>query len=208
MENIKNMKKPLFPRKELPADLMLRICSMSGLLASIILVAVGWHYGIFKSQATFSGFIQGLGWMAVPAFILIQAVQVIIPILPGAIGCGVGVIIFGPVWGFIYNYLGICAGSIAAFLLAHSYGLPLVRKMVPNKQFDKYNSWLSRGKAFDRFFTIAIFSPVAPDDLLCYLAGLTPMRLRKFTAIILLGKPLAIFLYSIGLTAVVSFFWH
>ncbi|MCB6365433.1 TVP38/TMEM64 family protein [Intestinibacillus massiliensis] len=202
------MKKPLLPRRGVPSDMILHIVSTGGLIATIVLVLVGWRYGIFDSQATFSNFMMQLGWLAIPAFIAIQAVQVIIPILPAAIGCSVGVIVFGPVWGFVYNYVGICIGSIIAFLLARSYGLPLVRRMVPQKQYEKYNGWLTRGKAFDRFFAIAIFAPVAPDDLLCYLAGLTPMSLRKFTAIILLGKPFAIFLYSAGLTALVTFFWH
>lgn len=208
MENINNMKKPLFVHRELSSDLLLRLCSVTGLVVTITLVLVGWHYGIFKSQATFAAFIQGLGRLAIPVFIIIQAIQVVIPILPAAIGCSVGIIVFGPVWGFVYNYIGICVGSIVAFLLARTFGLPLVRMMVPKKQFDKYYDWLSSGKAFDRLFTVAIFSPVAPDDLLCYLAGLTPMTLRKFTAILLLGKPLAIYLYSIGLTAIVSCFWH
>ena len=34
----------------------------------------------------------------------------------------------------------------------------------------------------------------------CYLAGTTSMTWRRFTTIILLGKPLSIALYSLGLT--------
>ena len=41
---------------------------------------------------------------------------------------------------------------------------------------------------------------MAPDDFLCYLAGTTSMTWRRFTTIILLGKPLSIALYSLGLT--------
>lgn len=41
---------------------------------------------------------------------------------------------------------------------------------------------------------------MAPDDFLCYLAGTTDMTWRRYTAIILLGKPFAIALYSLGLT--------
>lgn len=51
-------------------------------------------------------------------------------------------------------------------------------------------------------FAAAIFFPVAPDDFLCYLAGTTPMRLGRFTSIILLGKPASIALYSLGLNVV------
>ena len=61
--------------------------------------------------------------------------------------------------------------------------------------------WMENG-VFDRFFAAAIFFPAAPDDLLCFLAGVTRMRFRKFLLIILLGKPLSIALYSMGLTVV------
>ena len=47
---------------------------------------------------------------------------------------------------------------------------------------------------------LAIFLPCAPDDLLCMLAGLTHMSLKKFVWIILLGKPLSLIAYSYGLT--------
>lgn len=46
---------------------------------------------------------------------------------------------------------------------------------------------------------LAIFLPCAPDDLLCMLAGLTHMSLKKFVLIILLGKPLSLIAYSYGL---------
>ena len=115
-----------------------------------------------------------------------------------------GVIAFGPIWGFIYNYIGICAGSIIAFLLARKYGRTFVQAVTNEKQFTKYENWMERGNKFDWLFGIAIFLPVAPDDLLCYLAGLTKMKLRRFTWIILLGKPLALWLYSMGVTSIIT----
>lgn len=209
MEDLKAMPRPILPPRRRASERVLRSASLIGLIVTVLLVLIGWRFGIFASQDTFAAFILSLGWGSIPIFILLQAVQVVIPILPAAIGCSVGVIVYGPVWGFIYNYIGICLGSVIAFLLARSFGLPLVRRMVPEKQFQKYSSYLDeRSKLFDRMFTIAIFAPVAPDDLLCYLAGLTKMSLKKFTVIILLGKPLAIFLYSAGLTALLTVFWH
>ena len=55
-----------------------------------------------------------------------------------------------------------------------------------------YEGWLEKGAKFDKFFAVAIFMPVAPDDFLCYLAGLTKMRSSRFLKIIILGKPFAI----------------
>ena len=168
----------------------------------------GGVYGVRLAQRYFffpeamEAFLEPFGPGAPVMFILIQIIQVVIPILPGGISCLGGVVLFGPVWGFIYNYAGICVGSLLAFLLARQYGRPLVESMVSRSACEKYGRWLDNGKKFDRFFAAAIFFPVAPDDLLCYLAGLTKMSVKKFTAIIVLGKPASIALYSMGLMLV------
>ncbi|MEG1918526.1 MAG: VTT domain-containing protein, partial [Oscillospiraceae bacterium] len=142
-------------------------------------------------------YIAGFGAIGALVFVLFQATQVVIPILPGGLGCLGGVVLFGPWLGFVYNYIGICLGSVVAFCIAKNCGRPVLYTLFNEKVIDKYDAWTSR--RFDRWFALAIFLPVAPDDFLCYLAGTTPMSLRKFTAIILLGKPAAIALYSLGL---------
>lgn len=162
----------------------------------------GIRTGIFVSPEALEKFLGRFGLLAPVLFVLIQCIQVVIPILPGAVGCLGGVLIFGPVWGFAYNYLGISMGSILAFLLSKRYGRSFVRNMIGEKNFKKYIGWLDKGNAFDKGFAAAIFFPVAPDDLLCYIAGLTKMSLKKFALIILLGKPGSIFLYSLGLTGI------
>ena len=109
-------------------------------------------------------------------------------------------ILFGPLLGFVYNYVGICAGSLLAFGIARSLGKPLLEALFPQKLIKKYRRWSEERDRFARWFALAIFFPVAPDDFLCYLAGTTEMSWRKMTAIILLGKPCSIALYSLGLT--------
>ena len=46
---------------------------------------------------------------------------------------------------------------------------------------------------------VILFGPCAPDDFLCMLAGLTKMSWKRFSAIILLGKPGSIAIYSLAL---------
>ena len=130
---------------------------------------------------------------------LIQFVQVIFPIIPGGISCLAGVLLFGPVKGFILNYVGIVIGSIAAFYLARRYGRPLIETMFSPKIIHKYDSWTEPGKPFAKLLAFAIFFPVAPDDFLCYLAGTTKIKKSTFIWIIILGKPFSIALYSLGL---------
>ena len=176
-----------------------------GLLLVGAFVTYGISRGVFKSKESMEAFLKPLGLWAPLLFVVIQAVQVVLPILPGSIGCMVGVMIWGPVGGFVLNYLGICTGSVWAFLLSRKYGQPLVRSIASEKVYDRYIGWLDKGKKFDKCFALAIFFPVAPDDFLCYLAGLTNMTLKKFAAIIFLGKPLSIAFYSMGLYA--AFNW-
>lgn len=175
--------------------------TMAGMILFLI---YGLKTGIFYDAESLKRFITGFGMAGILVFVVFQAVQVVFPVLPGGIGCLGGVLIYGAYQGFLYNYIGICIGSVIAFLLARYYGKPLLQKLFSQELHEKYSKWVERGH-FDTLFAVAIFMPVAPDDFLCYLAGTTKMSLQKFTAIILLGKPLAIAAYSFGLTTL--FHW-
>lgn len=172
---------------------------IAGWIAFVVVVIYAWHQGYLTDTAKLQALLDRCGILAPLVFMLVQAIQVVIPILPGAVGCVFGVVFFGPLWGFIYNYVGICIGSVCAFLLARKYGMLFVRNMTGSKFYDKYQHFLEKENQFEKMFALLIFLPVAPDDFLCYLAGVSRMRLVRFTTIILLGKPAAIFLYSMGL---------
>lgn len=168
------------------------------ILACAVLAFAGYRAGIFDSVDSLRAFIGSAGLWGPVIFMIIQALQVVIPMLPGFVTCIAGALIFGPVAGFIYSYIGVCIGSIAAFYLARRYGTTLVKKLIKEETYNKYIRWLEKGKKFDIIFLLAIFLPTAPDDVLCFVAGLTKIRWKKFVTIILLGKPFVIALYSIG----------
>lgn len=174
--------------------------SLFGLLLCIAAAVWAWNAGLLTSQERMQAFVASCGAAGGLLFVAFQAVQVVVPVLPGGLGCLAGVVLFGPVLGFVYNYVGICIGSLLAFAVARSCGRPLLRLLFSEKLLTKYSSWTEQNNRFARLFALAIFFPVAPDDFLCYLAGTTSMTWRRFTAIILLGKPLSIALYSLGLT--------
>ena len=182
----------------------LRWMPLIGLAACVFISIWGWRTGVLTNEDALRAYIDGCGIFGALLFILFQAVQVVVPILPGGIGCLVGVILFGPFKGFLYNYIGICAGSMLAFAIAKSCGKPLLCRLFSVKTIDKYEAWTSSGNKFTKLFAVAIFLPVAPDDFLCYLAGTTEMKWRQFVPIILLGKPFAIAMYSLCL----AFIWE
>lgn len=157
---------------------------------------------IFTSEEKMKLFLEKTGYFAPIVFVIIQIAQVVVPIIPGGISQGVGVLIFGPVFGFIYNYVGIVTGSIIVFLLARRYGMPLIKKMFRKELIDKYMGWINKGKKFEVLFALAIFLPVAPDDFLCYFAGITDISIKKYVAIIVLLKPFTIAAYSFILVSI------
>lgn len=167
--------------------------------AALIGLAIwAWRAGAFRSLPALRAFIGRAGAWAPLVLILLHVVQVVIPFIPGGLTLTAGVVLFGPYWGFLYNYVGILVGSLFAFLLAKRCGRPLIRLVASEKLCDKYLDHPMPHK-FERIFAIAILIPFAPDDTLCMIAGLTPMRVRRFMLIISVMKPFSIALYSLSL---------
>ncbi|EMF0625902.1 TVP38/TMEM64 family protein [Enterococcus hirae] len=178
---------------------LINFISIIRLVISIGLTIYFINLGVFKDLNSLRGLVGDSIILGPIIFILIQILQVVIPIIPGGISTAAGVLIFGPYAGFIYNYVGICIGSIIIFLLGRRYGKPFILSMVSDKTYNKYVGWLDNQNRFEKLFALAIFLPVAPDDALCLMAGLTNISVKKYTWIILLAKPLSIFLYSMAL---------
>lgn len=175
---------------------LLNIISLVGILCSISLTIYFYHLGVFNDINSLQQLVGSSPIAGPLIFVLIQIVQVVIPIIPGGVSLAAGVLIFGPYWGFIYNYVGISIGSLILFLLGRHYGKPLVNRLVSEKVYQKYHHWLDDQGRFEKLFALAIFFPVAPDDALCLMASLTNISFKKYSVIILLAKPASIFLYS------------
>lgn len=173
--------------------------TVGGLIMTVLATIYLYQLGIFKDPQALQAMLGNSPFLAPFIFIAIQIIQVIIPIIPGGISTAAGVIAFGPVQGFIYNYVGIVIGSLIIFLLGRHYGKPFVHNMVSDKVFNKYGKWMEDEKRFTKLFALAIFLPIAPDDALCLLASLTNISFKKYTAIIILAKPFAILAYSFAL---------
>ena len=178
---------------------LLNLISLMGIAITVSLTIYFYRLGVFndmKSRRQLVGHSPIAGPLI---FVLIQIIQVVIPIIPGGISLAAGVLIFGPYWGFVYNYVGIVIGSLILFLMGRHYGKPLIMHLVSDKVYQKYSHWLDDQPRFEKLFALAIFLPVAPDDALCLMASLTNMSFKKYSAIIFLAKPASIFLYSLAL---------
>lgn len=164
--------------------------------AAFVLIK-GWVGGHFNSVDTLRVYVASYGIWAPVILTLIQLLLAVLPICPSFTGCVVGAALFGAAGGFWTNYIGISAGSIAAYALAKRFGVQLVNKMIPMQKYEAYIEKINRSKSYPKLLFLAILLPMAPDNFLCYFSGLVNMPARRFITIIITAKPWCILFYSI-----------
>lgn len=175
----------------------LKICAILVLIVMLLVFVKFMLSARVNSIDDYQEWMKSFG-IAAPLFLTVfQAVQVVLPILPGYLGCAAGAISFGTWTGFVCNYIGISAGSIAAYFLAKKYGVDLVISLFSEKQYNKWKAKIANKKSYDVFLFVATLLPMFPDDFLCYFSGLIHMDSKRFIWIIILGKPWCILAYSI-----------
>lgn len=183
--------------KENYLNILIKLLCLIITVFLIIIISLGLKENLFLIDGGLLTFIGKYKSFAFLVFIIIQILQVIFPIIPGGASCLAGVILFGPIKGFIYNYIGLSVGSIIVYNISKKIGMPFIKLFFQEKTINKYQKYLNNEK-YHKILFWGILIPGLPDDLLCYLSGLSNISYKKFITIILLCKPLTLILYSIG----------
>jgi len=143
-------------------------------------------------------YIADFGNMAVFLFILFCFLQVVILPVPGSVAVAAGVALFGPLKCAIYSFIGIVTGSIVAFAIGRWIGYKAVKWIVGKDTLDK---WLQKLKGKDYLIlSIMFLLPMFPDDVLCFVAGLSSMTWPYFLVMIVITRLISVVstAYSIG----------
>lgn len=193
---------------------IVQIGAVIGLILTVLIgiwIVCGTYFKPEDQGGLFSVHLRQLGIFGPILFIIIQIIQVVFPIIPGGAVSVSGNFVFGPMWGFIYNYIGIFIGSMIAFQLARKYGEFFVKCFISDETYDKYIGWTHRGNRFAWILGILFFLPAAPDDILCMIAGLTKMKFRNFILIFIPTKAVSTFAFTwlmqIGIMHIINDLW-
>lgn len=136
-------------------------------------------YQDLKNKETVQSIVSKSGGYAVLVFVLLSFLQVTFIPIPGAVTIIAGNYLFGFWESLFYSYIGMMLGSFFAFYLGRKIGRPFVNWVVGDKEtVDKYLIRL-KGKETVLLFFMFLF-PMFPDDLLCSVAGITPITWFKF----------------------------
>ena len=180
----------------------IRIIPIIGLLFFLVLIIYAYQHGIFRSTTSLQRFIQQFGEYAVVIFILLQIIQVIIPILPGGISSVAGLLMFGNGWGLLYSCIGLIIGEAIGFLLVRYYGVSFVQLILSPKKYQKFDQLLTqKTKDIKKVLCLTMLIPFAPDDLVCLVAGLTKISFKEYIQIVLLLKP-----WSVGADSLIMLY--
>lgn len=191
------------------SDLALRFARWSrrvtlvGWVVWIGLLAWAFRSGMLTSVSRLRETVEGFGPLAPVVYALAGASEAVFPVIPGSVTIIAAPVIFGPVVGTLAAYAATCLGSIAVFVISRHVGQDLLTTRFRPATVQRWLGWLEH-RHFTRWFALAIALPVAPDDLLCYLAGLSTMRARTFVLIILLLKPWSLLAYTFGVLALLQ----
>ena len=190
------MNKSINPKRYASYQRMIKILGTLSMIVSVVLVIYLIRgLNIFKEPDALAELIKSHMVLGSIIFFIIQVVQVVIPIIPGGITTVVGFMAFGPVWGFVLNYISLCLGSVILFWLVKEYGRAFILLFVDEKYLIRYEKHLS-SKTYERFFILNMISPISPADILVMVTGLSNMSYSKFLKIILLTKPFSTFAYG------------
>jgi uncharacterized membrane protein YdjX (TVP38/TMEM64 family) len=176
---------------------LLRVLLWALGLTLISLIFYVWHeegtwkeiikfYRFFFEPKRLKMFITSFGPFAAVVFILIQIAQVVFAPVPGEITGFVGGLLFGNVKGLILSTIGLTLGSLLAFAIARVFGMKFVERVVKKEYIDKFNNFITH-KGLNITFILFLL-PGFPKDSLCYLLGLSRIRLVDFIFMNIFGR--------------------
>jgi len=150
---------------------------------------------LYSSRREVKHLLERAGPYAPIVFIILQALQVVLAPIPGEATGFLGGWVFGTALGFIYSSIGLTLGSMLAFGLGRWLGLPIVRRLVSEGVYHKFDFVARAG---GELVTLLFFLiPGFPKDYLCFLLGVSPLPFGTFLVIATFGRMPGTWLLSI-----------
>ena len=164
------------------------------LLLAILLVGGSgillWKTGFFSSLGSLEdmrAYIAHFAPFSHLIYFLIQFLGVVVAPIPSNVTALAGSLLFGTWPAFFLTWAAVVTGSVLVFWLARVLGQQFVDRLVSQKVSEKYLDIIRRKR--DVFLFLAFLFPFFPDDLLCILAGLTDIPLKRFFFLVLAARP-------------------
>lgn len=149
----------------------------------------------YTNEEKIRRYILGFGPYGSIIFFILQVIQIIFAPIPGNLTTVIGGSLFGATTSFLISLLATITGSTIAYYIAKFFGKPLVIKFIGEKNYNKYIVIFK--KRYPLALLLIFLFPFFPDDILCFLAGLSYMPYRLFLVLVIVGRTPSIFIGSL-----------
>jgi uncharacterized membrane protein YdjX (TVP38/TMEM64 family) len=158
-------------------------------LVLLVLTLVFWSelWNLFSSPQTLREWIRDTGVIAPLVFVAVQAFQVVFFFIPGEIPQVAGGYMFGLWMGTVLSLVGITLGATFNFMISRLLGVPFVNVLFSTEKVEQARIIANSPKARLSFFLFFLI-PGIPKDILCYVAGLSILKLPIFLLFSTLGR--------------------
>ncbi len=159
------------------------------LVLCFILLKTGF-FTVIKDSESLQLYLENRGaWMPI-FYILLQYLQVVVLPIPSVVSTVAGVALFGPFKTILFSLIGIILGSFTAFFIGRKLGHTAVSWMVGK---DNLKKWQTKLKGKDNFvITLMFLLPLFPDDILCFIAGLSSMTVKYFIGMVVICRIISV----------------
>ncbi len=123
--------------------------------------------------------VRSFGLWGALIYMLLQVMQVVIAPIPGEMIQMAGGYIYGTFLGAVYTEIGVVAGVIIVFSFVRLGGYPAVRTFFSPEKLHRFDFLVNNQKSEIMLFLLFLI-PGIPKDILTYVAGLTPIKPRRF----------------------------
>lgn len=157
-------------------------------LAAIVLAALVRQpsFGFFGDPEKVRAWVAQFDTAAPLAAILLAAALVVLAPVPNQfVGMANGYL-FGVGLGTLYSMIGLVLGTVAAMAIARRLGRPWVEKFVQRERLARWDRVTRRWGPI--VFFVAFLVPGLPDDLLCFIIGLSRLQLGPMLGLVTIGR--------------------
>ncbi|MDL1968878.1 MAG: VTT domain-containing protein [Deltaproteobacteria bacterium] len=146
-----------------------------------------------KIESLITSYGNGIGAPAI--FIIVQVLQVLFAPIPGEASGFIGGYLFGITRGFIYSSIGLTIGSWINFLIGRFLGEHYVRKLIPARQLNRFDT-IIKHQGIIAVFILFVF-PGFPKDTLCFFLGFSAIPIKLFMILASIGRMPGTFMLSL-----------
>ncbi len=176
---------------------VIALATFSILIGTLYILKITGVLDKIDSVESLRNYVASFGYWAVIIYVLINVFQVVLLPIPGFITVGTGLALFGPLKTAIFSFLGVFIGSIIAFFIGRRLGYKVVSWLVGKEQLDKGIKSIKRKDKI--VLTFMFLFPFFPDDLLCFVAGLSSMSTLYFIVMIFCCRVISAFITAFSL---------